>query len=151
MGCVSYQRLGAEMPRVTGIVSAVMTAALVVLSAAAPATAVAKAPDVAAKKAMVTFFYDQLFYQGNLSVIDTYLGPVYIQHNPRLADGADALRQLIINGRNQNPNSHNTIERVTGQGDLVMIYHHSIPAPGALGAAIMDVFRVSKGKIVEHW
>jgi predicted SnoaL-like aldol condensation-catalyzing enzyme len=148
------------MRRIAGIVPAAVIASLVMLSVGTPASA-ANAPagcpavsaahrssDVAANKAMVTYFYDQLFNQHNLSVIDACIGPVYIQHNPRFADGADALRQFI---ESQPPGGHNTIVRVTGQADLVMIHHHSIPTAGGSGTAIMDVFRVSEGKIVEHW
>ncbi len=148
------------MPRIARIVPAVVIASLVVLSAGTPASA-ASAPtgcpavsaahrssDVAANKAMVTYFFDQLFNHHNLAVIDACIGPVYIQHNARFPDGADALRQLI---QSQPPGAHDPIERVAAQGDLVMIHHQTVTAAGIVGNAIMDVFRVSHGKIVEHW
>jgi predicted SnoaL-like aldol condensation-catalyzing enzyme len=144
------------MRRATGILSAAALAMVMVLSVSAPASA-ANTParpavaDTEANKAMVTFFYDQLFNHGNFSVIDTFIGPVYIQHNPGLVDGAQALRDLVTGLRTRFPNSVNTIVRVVGQGDLVLIYHHSVGVPGTAGTAIMDVFRVSAGKIVEHW
>ncbi|HEY3609278.1 MAG TPA: nuclear transport factor 2 family protein [Pseudonocardiaceae bacterium] len=149
------------MPRITRIVPAVVIASLVVLSVGTPASAAStpagcpavsaahRSSDVAANKAMVTYFYDQLFNQHNLAVIDACIGPVYIQHNARFADGAEALRQFI---ESQPPGaSHNTIVRVIGQGDLVLIHHHAVPTAGGPGTAFMDVFRVSEGKIVEHW
>ena len=143
------------MSRVKGIFSAAATAMLVLLSTAAPAVANAPAGHpssvVEANKAMVTFFYDQLFNEGNLSVIDTHVGPVYIQHNPGLADGAEPLRALVVGLRTRFPDGHHTIVRVTGQGDLVTLYHHTVLVPGTTGTAIMEVFRVSKGKIIEHW
>ncbi|WP_367666980.1 hypothetical protein [Streptomyces sp. DG2A-72] len=37
------------------------------------------------------------------------------------------------------------------QGDLVAIHQHFVEAPGARGQAIVDLFRVRNGKIVEHW
>ena len=137
------------MPRLKAIVPAALIV-LVALFVGAPASA-SQHSDVKANKAMVTFVYDQLFNHANVSVIDTFIDPIYIQHNPRLVDGPEALRQLIINGRAQNPDSHTTIVRVTAQRDLVMIHRHSMPQPGALGSSGTDVFRVSKGKIVEHW
>jgi predicted SnoaL-like aldol condensation-catalyzing enzyme len=148
------------MPRVTGIVSATLIASLVVLSASTPASAASTPPagcpavsaahrssEVVANKAMVTYFYDQLFIQHNLSVIDACVGPVYIQHNPRFPDGTDVLRLI----GSQPAGGSNTIVRVIGERDLVLIQHHSVPATGGPGTALMDVFRVSQGKIVEHW
>jgi len=68
------------MPRVAGIVSATVIASLVVLSASTPASAASTptpgcpavsaahpSSETAANKAMVTYFYDQLFIQHNLS------------------------------------------------------------------------------------
>ena len=37
------------------------------------------------------------------------------------------------------------------QGDLVVLHVHSQPTAGAAGNAIVDIFRVEGGKIVEHW
>ena len=36
-------------------------------------------------------------------------------------------------------------------GDLVMLHVHSKPSPDGRGSAIVDIFRVENGKIVEHW
>jgi predicted SnoaL-like aldol condensation-catalyzing enzyme len=107
--------------------------------------------DVAANKKLVTYFYDQLFNHNNYSVIDTLLSPQFIQHNPTVANGPEALRQFVISMRAKFPDNHNTIERVTGQGDLVVIHHHAISVPGTAGTAIIDIFRVSGGKVAEHW
>jgi predicted SnoaL-like aldol condensation-catalyzing enzyme len=102
-------------------------------------------------KTMVTLFYTQLFNENNYSVIDTYLDPKYIQHNPSIADGTEPLRQFVMDLRVRFPENHNTLERVMGQGDLVVIHHHAIAIPGTPGTAIIDLFKVANGKIVEHW
>jgi predicted SnoaL-like aldol condensation-catalyzing enzyme len=104
-----------------------------------------------ANKTKVTFFYTQLFNENNYSVIDTHLDPSYIQHNPTVPDGAEPLRQFVMGLRVRFPDNHNTLERVSAQGDLVMIHHHAISVPGMAGTAIIDLFRVSNGKIIEHW
>ena len=36
-------------------------------------------------------------------------------------------------------------------GDLVALHAHSIREPGERGVAIVDIFRLENGKIVEHW
>ncbi|HET6295635.1 MAG TPA: ester cyclase [Kribbella sp.] len=105
----------------------------------------------AENKALVTSFYDQLFNNGDLSVIDKYVSAAYIQHNPFAADGPEALRALVAGQKKAFPQSHNTIKRVVAQGDLVLIHSHSQLTPGAAGTEVTDIFRVSKGKLVEHW
>jgi len=145
-------------PAATIATLAALSLAVPVATPAAAAVDVNAAPassghgsDVEANKAMVTNFYVRLFNEDDLSVIDANIGDVYIQHNPRLADGAEALRQFILARPPRIPGSQNTIERVIGEGDLVLIHHHAVNVPGTPGTALMDVFRVSKGKIVEHW
>ena len=106
--------------------------------------------NVAANEALVTYFYDQLFNDNNYSVL-SLLSPDFIQHNPTVANGAAALEAFVQSMRVKYPDNHNTIVQVTGQGDLVMIQHHAISVPGTEGTAIIDIFRVSDGKIAEHW
>ncbi|WP_253193914.1 hypothetical protein [Gordonia sp. i37] len=36
-------------------------------------------------------------------------------------------------------------------GDLVYLHVHSVNGPGDRGQAVVDIFRVADGKIVEHW
>jgi len=40
---------------------------------------------------------------------------------------------------------------VLADGDFVIVHVHNVPAPGDRGRAIMDIFRLENGKIVEHW
>ena len=36
-------------------------------------------------------------------------------------------------------------------GDFVILHVHAVREPGTKGQAIIDIFRVADGKIVEHW
>ena len=49
------------------------------------------------------------------------------------------------------PNRSSEIKRVMAEGDLVVLHVHSKPSPEDRGSAIIDIFRVENGKIVEHW
>jgi predicted SnoaL-like aldol condensation-catalyzing enzyme len=116
----------------------------------APA-AVASARTTAANKALVVYVYDQLFNHGNTSVIDTYVRSDYIQHNPTVANGPDALRQLVETLHANNPDGRNVIEHVVAQGDLVLLQSDAGVSANSSGVAIVDVFRVQDGRIAEHW
>ena len=37
------------------------------------------------------------------------------------------------------------------EGDLVAVHSHYVAIPGDRGRAVLDLFRVRDGKIVEHW
>ena len=37
------------------------------------------------------------------------------------------------------------------EGDYVILHVHAVREPGTRGRAIVDIFRLEDGKIVEHW
>ncbi len=43
------------------------------------------------------------------------------------------------------------IKRSFVDGDYVILHVHAIREPGTRGNAIVDIFRLENGKIVEHW
>jgi predicted SnoaL-like aldol condensation-catalyzing enzyme len=42
-------------------------------------------------------------------------------------------------------------KRFIAEGDLVAVHSHLRLSPEARGTAVMDIFRLENGKIVEHW
>jgi len=42
-------------------------------------------------------------------------------------------------------------KRIIAEGDLVVLHSHLILKPGDRGTAVVDIFRLENGKIVEHW
>jgi predicted SnoaL-like aldol condensation-catalyzing enzyme len=50
-----------------------------------------------------------------------------------------------------NPQASNRIVRSATDADLVYLHVHSASGPGDRGQAVVDIFRVADGKIVEHW
>lgn len=47
--------------------------------------------------------------------------------------------------------SHSEIKRSFVDGDHVILHVHAVREPGTRGNAIVDIFRLENGKIVEHW
>ncbi|CAG9263339.1 hypothetical protein BDI4_740030 [Burkholderia diffusa] len=80
-----------------------------------------------------------------------YVGDRYVQHNPNAADGRDGFRQFVAFLRDKYPRSHSEIKRSFVDGDYVILHVHAVREPGTRGSAIMDIFRLEHGKIVEHW
>ena len=100
---------------------------------------------------MVVNFYDQLFNQGDLAVIDTFVRPDYIQHNPSASSGSQTLRDLVASLKAALPDSRVVIKRALAEGDLVMVHSNFLPDQGSRGSAAFDIFRIEDGKIAEHW
>lgn len=104
-------------------------------------------------KANVLAFYELGFNQYQLQkAADQYIGDVYLQHNPMVADGKAAFVQAMGAYIAKYPQSKGHIKRVLADGDLVMLHIHRQATPDSLGRAVVDIFRLDEhGKIVEHW
>jgi predicted SnoaL-like aldol condensation-catalyzing enzyme len=127
------------------------SAAKTTAQAAGVSTTSAGDRQAAANKALVVYFQDQLWNDGNLSVIDKYVSPGYVQHNPTAGNGPDPLRQLVTEVRSAFPQLHITIVRAVAEGDLVVLQENGASVPGGPGQANFDMYRVENGKVVEHW
>jgi predicted SnoaL-like aldol condensation-catalyzing enzyme len=104
-----------------------------------------------ANKKAVVEFYEKAINQKDFEAAAAYLGPRYIQHNPTAADGAEGLKRFISFLRDKVPNYHSDIKRVFADGDYVILHVHNKREPDARGTAIVDIFRLENGRIVEHW
>ncbi len=126
---------------------------------AAPAVAQAHASgehaaaprDDEAKKRFVTEFYNKALNDKDYDAASKYLGDKYIQHNPTAADGPEGLKGFIEFLKARFPQQHNEIKHAYVDGDFVILHVHSVREPGTLGRAIVDIFRLENGKVVEHW
>ncbi|MFJ3462102.1 nuclear transport factor 2 family protein [Achromobacter spanius] len=105
----------------------------------------------AANKAAVLAFYEKGLNQKDADAALKYVGERYVQHNPNAADGPEGFRQFIAFLRDKYPASHSEIKRVLTDGDYVILHVHAVREPGTRGNAIIDIFRLEGGKLVEHW
>jgi predicted SnoaL-like aldol condensation-catalyzing enzyme len=109
------------------------------------------AADLEANKKVVVDFYEKALNQKDFDAAAKYFGPRYIQHNPLVPNGPDGLKALVTLLKEKFPNAHSEIKRVIAEGDLVVLHVHAVREPGQRGRAIVDIFKVEDGKIVEHW
>jgi predicted SnoaL-like aldol condensation-catalyzing enzyme len=104
-----------------------------------------------ANKKAVVEFYDAAINQKNFEAAARFLGPRYVQHNPRAADGPEGLKGFLAFLRDKFPDYHSEIKRSFADGDYVILHVHNVPTLGSRGNAIVDIFKLENGKIVEHW
>jgi predicted SnoaL-like aldol condensation-catalyzing enzyme len=104
-----------------------------------------------ANRKAVLEFYEKALNQKDFDAASKYLGPRYVQHNPTAPDGPDGLKAFLGFLREKFPDSHSEIKRAFADGDYVILHVHSVREKGSRGRAIVDIFRLEDGKIVEHW
>ena len=78
---------------------------------------------------VVVDFYNQAFNAHQpKAAAERYIGPVYIQHNPLVPDGAPAFYGCFEAFFKDHPEASHDIKHVFGEGDLVVA--HSCPEAG---------------------
>ena len=109
------------------------------------------ASDMEANKKAVLEFYEAGLNKKDFEAASKYVGPKYIQHNPGAQDGPEGFKGFVNFLKEKFPQSHSEIKKVFAEGDYVILHVHAVREPGTLGKAIVDIFRLENGKIVEHW
>jgi predicted SnoaL-like aldol condensation-catalyzing enzyme len=136
--------LGRGMPFLAG-------AAFILTLGGALARATDQADVEAAKKSVVEFC-DKAFNQKDFDAAKPYFGPQFIDHDPgATADGIESFKRFLGFLRGKFPEARFEIKRVVAEGDYVIVHAHGVREPGTPGRAIVDIFRLDHGKIVEHW
>jgi len=125
-----------------------LAAAGLVLAAASPALAGAQEE---ANKKLVSEFYEKAINQKDFEAAAKYFGNRYVQHNPNAPDGIEGFKTFLGFLREKFPQSKSEIKRAFADGDYVIIHVHAVRTPGERGSAIVDIFKLENGKIVEHW
>jgi predicted SnoaL-like aldol condensation-catalyzing enzyme len=133
------------------MVRSTLAAAALALWVATPAAFAADAAQMEANKKTIAAFYDAVLNQKDFDAASKYLGPRYTQHNPSAADGPEGLKGFVNFLKEKFPNNRSEIKRIFADGDYVIVHVHAVREPGTRGNAIIDIFKLENGKVVEHW
>ena len=97
-------------------------------------------------KELVIKAVTEVFINGDTTALDKYWSENYVQHNPQIPNGREALKQLMSGGGNMKYE----MGLVVADGDFVMV-HTRITGFGPKPLIAVDIFRVKEGKLAEHW
>lgn len=130
---------------------AAIAAALLIALASNVGSALAGDAKEETNRKVVLEFYEKGLNQKNADAAIAMMGDRYVQHNPNAADGPEGFRKFIGFLKEKFPNSKSEIKRSFVDGDYVILHVHAVREPGTRGSAIVDIFKLENGKIVEHW
>jgi predicted SnoaL-like aldol condensation-catalyzing enzyme len=85
-----------------------------------------------------------------------YLSPSYVQHNPLIPDGADALATFFGQVTTERARPRVVVHRIIAVGDFVWTHVNFLNLfnddPDDQGIAGVDIFRLdADGMAIEHW
>ncbi len=116
-------------------------------------------------KAMFRQMVDEVFNQGNFSVVDEVMADDFVEHEelpPGVPKGREGLKVLMAQFREAFPDFKAVVEDLVAEGDRVvsrMVWAGTqkgefmgIPPAGkSFSIEVIDIVRIEGGKIVEHW
>ncbi len=100
---------------------------------------------------LVLEMYHTVLIAMDSSAVDRYIAPEYVQHSSLAEPSVAALKSFLDRVRTESPDAVQTIHRSFVDGDHVITHTHVMRWPGDAGLAVVDIFRVADGLIVEHW
>jgi predicted SnoaL-like aldol condensation-catalyzing enzyme len=110
------------------------------------------------KRVVLDFFRTAFIERAPEKAIRLYAGNYYRQHNPFFPDGKEGFIEKTNEWTGDKFNRKFEFKRVIAEGDYVVLHLQQILAEddkdfgdAPNGIAVIDIFRLEAGKIVEHW
>lgn len=100
---------------------------------------------------LVLEMYHKVLIAMDSGAVDRYIAPEYVQHSSLAEPTVEALKGFLDRVRVESPDARQTIHRSFADGDHVITHSHVVRWRGDAGLAVVDIFRVANGMIVEHW
>jgi predicted ester cyclase len=118
-----------------------------------------------ANKRLVDSFIQELFTSGDLSAVDRYLTPTFINHDPPFPGAPtdrEGMRQAAVLFRDACPDWHSDLEQLVEEDDVVVERFTArgtrtgelmgiAPTGEPLEVKGINIFRIEGGRIVERW
>ncbi|MFG6195726.1 nuclear transport factor 2 family protein [Nonomuraea sp. JJY05] len=89
------------------------------------------------------------FAAGNVEILRGLLREDFVEHSPGNPSGRDAFIEFIASA--PVAKAKLDLKRVIAEGDHVVMHYHLLPPGEERGIAVVDIWRMVDGQIVEHW
>jgi predicted SnoaL-like aldol condensation-catalyzing enzyme len=104
-------------------------------------------------KDIAVAFYKKALFEGRVEdAFRLYAAHPYRQHNPLIEDGMEGVKKFVTRIMSNHPDARGEIKRVFADGDHVILHSHWHGlSDNPRGEAVVDIFRLEGGKVLEHW
>ncbi|HTV79591.1 MAG TPA: nuclear transport factor 2 family protein [Steroidobacteraceae bacterium] len=109
----------------------------------------ARAAQARRNKEFIRAYYELALNRKDFAAARAYIGPYYRQHSIYGADGPEGLGAFVEWAKVNLPQLHVDFVRIIADGDYVLMHNRGNNSPGT--KAVVDIFRIENGKVVEHW
>lgn len=82
---------------------------------------------------------------------ECHVAPEFRHHNPYFKGDAKSLQAGMMENESRFPNKILRVHLTIAEGDLVSVHSHVILKESELELAVVHIFRIQNGKIVELW
>jgi steroid delta-isomerase-like uncharacterized protein len=116
-------------------------------------------------KALAHQFLEEVFNQGNMSRFNELVAPDFVEHEevpPGVPRNREGVAMLLTMLRSAFPDFKATIDDMIAEGDKVVVrmtwtgtqqgeFMGMPPSGKPMSIGVIDIFRMEKDKLVEHW
>ena len=102
-------------------------------------------------KELIQAFYKEFFNDHIVESADKYVAENYVQHNPGVGQGREALKSAFAEKFISVPTFHLNICKLISEDDMIAVYLKSVDPQGNTLGRVVDIYRVENGKLAEHW
>jgi predicted SnoaL-like aldol condensation-catalyzing enzyme len=99
---------------------------------------------------LVLDFYDVVINGQQYERAGEFLDDNYIQHKPEVETGAKGVLHFVRSIYAQAPDHKARVVRSFADDDYVILHVNIVNAVEAPNLAVMDIFRIESGKLMEH-
>lgn len=102
-------------------------------------------------KEVIRKFYQEFFNDHIVESADKYVREDYIQHNPGVDQGREALKTAFGEKFAEHPDFHLDIKMMIAEKDMVAVYLKNVDLQGNTRCRVVDMYRLADGMLAEHW
>jgi predicted SnoaL-like aldol condensation-catalyzing enzyme len=102
-------------------------------------------------KDVIRNFYQEFFNDHVIEAAEKYVREDYIQHNPGVGQGRQALMDAFREKFIEHPEFCLQIKFMIEENDMVAVYLKNVDQQGNTRVRVVDIYRLQDGKLAEHW
>jgi len=107
-------------------------------------------------KVIVCWFFEEVFNQRNISLVDELVSPDFVNHNASIhVRGPEGVKRGVTAQFQAFPDIHTTIEDIIAEGDKVVVRARDRCTQQVDGKPVeltwIEILRLENGKLAEAW